>query len=77
MNFFKALFSINSLRKEVEQLRQINVDSAMHNLQLVSQLEVQRREIQSLHDKLNGTAKTDTMKPARKYYKRKPKTAQQ
>lgn len=77
MNFFKALFSINSLRKEVEQLRQINVDSAMHNLQLVSQMEVQRREIQSLHDKLNGNAPAATMKPARKYYKRKPKTAQQ
>lgn len=77
MNFFKALFSINSLRKEVEHLRQANVDSAMHNLQLASQMEQQRREIQSLHDKLNGTAKPESMKPARKYYKRKPKTTQQ
>ena len=79
MNFFKALFSINSLRKEVEHLRQVNVDSAMYHLQLAAQLEQQRREIQSVHDKLNGTkdAPAPTMKPARKYYKRKPKTAQQ
>jgi len=78
MNFFKALFSINSLRKEVEQLRQINVDSAMHNLHLASQMEQQRREIQSLHDKLNANgAPVAAMKPARKYYKRKPKTTQQ
>jgi TolA-binding protein len=76
MNFFKALFSINSLRKEVEHLRQSNIDSAMHQLQLVSQLEQQRREIQSLHDKMNG-GPVATMKPARKYYKRKPKTTQQ
>ena len=77
MNFFKALFSINSLRKEVEHLRQVNVDSAMYHLQLAVQMEQQRREIQSLHDKLNGNAPAATMKPARKYYKRKPKTAQQ
>jgi hypothetical protein len=50
----------------------------MYNLQLVSQVEQQRREIQSLHDKLNGNATpAATMKPARKYYKRKPKTTQQ
>jgi hypothetical protein len=78
MNFFKALFTINSLRKEVEHLRTSAVDSAMHSLQLAAQVEQQRREIQSLHDKLNGNATpAATMKPARKYYKRKPKTTQQ
>ena len=79
MNFFKALFSINSLRKEVEHLRQVNVDSAMYHLQLAAQMEQQRREIQSFQDKLSGTkdAPAPTMTPARKYYKRKPKTVQQ
>jgi len=78
MNFFKALFTINSLRKEVEHLRTEVLDSSMYSLQLVSQVEQQRREIQSLHDKLNGNATpAATMKPARKYYKRKPKTTQQ
>jgi hypothetical protein len=38
MNFFKALLSINSLREQISNLEQSNVELAAHNLQLQSQI---------------------------------------
>lgn len=49
MNFFKALFSINSLSEKITNLEQQNVDLATHNLQLQGQLESMRNHTIDQH----------------------------
>ena len=49
MNFFKALFSINSLSGQIKNLERTNVELATHNLQLQGQLESMRNHTIDQH----------------------------
>lgn len=58
MNFFKALFSINSLSEKITNLERQNVDLATHNLQLQGQLESMRSHVLE-QNHLVGKLKSD------------------
>jgi len=53
MNFFKALLSINSLRGQIKNLEQSNVELATHNLQLQGQIESVRSLIEDQSHTIN------------------------
>lgn len=54
MNFFKALLNINSLRGQIANLEQTNLELASHNLQLQGQMESIRNFI---HDQSHTISK--------------------